>query len=941
MTYRKKLIEVSLPLEAINTESAKEKTIRLGHPSTFHLWWSRKPLASSRAVIFSMLVDDPSEYVFSEEDAAIERERLFDLITQLIKWSNVNNLELIDKARIEIAKSIARGMGVEPPIGKNAVIDFLYKNAPALLDPFAGGGSIPLEGRRLGLKTNASDLNPVAVTINIALNKIPSAFSGIPPVHAGMQTKQLKFTNNWIGTEGLREDISFYGKLLQEKAFEHIHQNYPSFLENKTEKTVIAWLWVRTVKCPNPVCNSITPLTNKWWLSSKKGKKSWVNPVVDRSVNPPTVNFVVQSGQGGPVDGNVDRRGAHCIACGTPITFEYIREEGGKQNIKSKLIAVVTGGSGGREYHSPLKSHEDIALESQPKWEPDTDLPDKALGFRVQLYGMTKYKDLLTQRQLLALTTFCDLIPDIREIVLKDAEDAGLKNDGITLQENGRGAVAYADAIVTYLGLCISRQSNRMSTICFWDSGGENVQQMFARQAIPMTWNYAEANPFCSATGSWQNNIEYVCANLANLPTDIVETNVIQADATILNYPKESLIICTDPPYYDNIGYADLSDYFYIWLRNSIGSIYPNIFATLKVPKAGELIASPYRFDGNAQKAEEFFENGLRKVFSQMYHVTNREYPLAIFYAFKQAEENDDDDIDVGRVSTGWETMLEGLLSSGFQITGTWPMRTEQPGGLRMVGQNVLASSIVLICRHLPVDAKIVTRREFLSILKKELSAAIKTLQQGNIAPVDLAQAAIGPGMAIFSQYKSVLEADGAKMSVRSALTMINQVLDEYLAEQEGEYENDTRWALAWFEQYGHDQGPYGVAETLSKAKNISVEGLTHAGFLEARGGKVRLLRRDELEENWDPQKDKRITSWEVSLYLIRALDKEGEKGAGALLGKLDSIGETARDLAYRLYTICERKGWTQEAMDYNMLVVAWPRIKEQSGKGPRQESLL
>lgn len=969
MTYRKKLIEVSLPLDAINKEAAREKSIRHGHPSTLHLWWARRPLAACRAVLFSSLVDDPSEYMPNDESAREERERLFRIIEDLVKWENSNNEEVLDKARLEIARSVARTLDLPAPIGRDAIREFLATKAPPVLDPFAGGGSIPLEAQRLGLRAYASDLNPVAVLINKALIEIPPKFANMPPIHPPEENPAPKkkgkkgegnlplFAREWKGAQGLAEDVRYYGKWMRDEAFKRIGHLYPPVTITKEmlaerpdlkaqgyklgdQLIVIAWLWARTVKCPNPACGAQMPLARSFAVSTKKGREARVEPIIDRSNNIPKVSFVVRIGKGKAHDGTVSRTGARCICCDTPVAFDYIREEGKLGRLDSQMMVIIAEGQKGRIYFSPNADQENIAKQSRPAWKPETNLPEKALGFRVQLYGMTQHSDLFTSRQLAGMTTLSDLVKEARNKIFKSSP----KVDNTKFQD-------YADAVSIYLAMAVSRQSNRMSTICFWDTTGENVQQVFARQALPMTWDFAEANPFSNSSGSFHNGFDYICINLERLTGDVLQGNVIQNDASKSLPEVISPVVSTDPPYYDNIGYADLSDYFYIWLRGSLNKVIPNIFDTVLVPKAAELIATPFRFEDDRKKADEFFETGLRQVFQNLNQKANSRYPVTIFYAFKQSESKDDEELITdlksentkSRVSTGWETMLDGLLGSGFEIHGTWPMRTEQPGGLRVVGQNSLASSIVLVCRPRPQDATSTSRREFLSALKKELAPALRELQQGSIAPVDLAQASIGPGMAVFSRYSAVLEANGSPMSVRTALGLINQSLDEYLTEQEGEYDSDTRWALAWFEQFGHNEASFGVAETLSKAKNTSVNGLVEAGILEARAGKVRLYRRDELDSQWDPNADKRSTAWEAVQHLIYALENSGEESAAGLLANLGSIAEPARDLAYRLYTVCERKSWAQDALGYNSLVVAMPRLKELASRKqePGQGQLL
>ena len=950
MTQPKKLIEVALPLEAINRESAREKSIRHGHPSTLHLWWARRPLAAARAVIFAQMVDDPGshpELFPTEEEQNRERERLFDLIRELVKWENINNQEVLDAARAEIRKYAPEG---EPP---------------PLLDPFAGGGSIPLEAQRLGLKAYASDLNPVAVLINKALIEIPPKFAGQPPVSLQTQRRRgaeedaegnkgktfasprLRVEGMWQGAEGLAEDVRYYGQWMRDEAEQRIGHLYPPYeiteellarrpdLKAQGYKpgdklTVIAWLWARTVTCPNPACGAEMPLVRSFWLSKKKGKQAWVEPVVGKteaqrrrgaqrdenlSASPRLrveIDFEVKVGEGMPREGTVNRRGAVCLACGTPVPFDYIRSEGRAKRMGAQLMAVVAEGHRGRVYFPPTPEQAAIAAQAAPPNDvPDTDLPEKALGFRVQLYGMTKHRDLFTDRQLVALTTFSDLVGEARARVEDDARAAGL---------DAERARAYADAVATYLAFAVDKGADYWNTIATWMPRG-TVGHAFSKQAIPMTWDFPEANPLSKFHCAWEETFEWVAKSLELLPGNKLVGRVEQTDASKIG-GNASAIISTDPPYYDNIGYADLSDFFYVWLRRSLGMIYPDLFSTVLVPKTQELVATPYRFDGNRDAAKSFFEKGLQLVFSRMRKTTHPDYPITVYYAFKQTEAG-----EKGDVSTGWETMLEGLIRTGFQITGTWPMRTERSGRSISIGTNALASSVVLACRPRPENAPATTRRDFMRALKRELPAALRELQKGAIAPVDMAQAAIGPGMAIFSRYSRVLEADGSPMSVRTALALINQALDEYLAEQEGEYDADTRWALAWFEQFGFQPGPFGDAETLSKAKNTSVAGMVTAGILEARAGQVRLLRRGELDPDWDPATDPRLTDWEIAQHLIRTMEDAGEEAAARLLVRLGDRGERARDLAYRLYGLCERKGWAQEALPYNALVVAWPEI--------------
>ena len=932
MAYRKKLIEVALPLEAINVASAREKSIRHGHPSTLHLWWARRPLAACRAVLFSSLVDDPAEpdapqayleeldklpsppaLTTSPDLAETRRQKLFAFIERLVLWENSNNKLILDTAHRLIMASTEN-------------------NPPPVLDPFAGGGSIPLEAQRLGLEAHASDLNPVAVLINKALIESPPKFAGQAPINPA---SRQKFTHGakWDGATGLAEDVRYYGQWMRDEAFKRIGQLYPKATLPKElgggEATIIAWLWARTVKCPNPACGAMMPLVSSFALSTKKGKEAWVEPIIDRMAK--TVQFEVKTGPGKPPEPPKMGRGAkfRCLVCNQAAEEQHIKTEGLQDRMSSQLMAVVAEGKRGRVYLSPTDILEKVARVARPNDVPSQPLANDPRNLWCLGYGLNTFDKLFTPRQLVALTTFSDLVGEARQQVLVDTQTAG---------RNPADAQAYADAIATYLAFGVSRLADRNSSICSWDTSRDSTRNTFARQAIPMVWDFAEANPLSNSTGNYFGAVEGIISVLQRL-TFLAGGEAKQQDAVTSLDKNKPLTISTDPPYYDNIGYADLSDFFYIWLRHSLKDIYPQILSTLLVPKTTELIASPYRFEGSKQKAQVFFEEGLGKAFVSMRQAQNAAYPLTVYYAFKQAESETDEaepseqstisnlQSTVQTSSTGWETMLEGLIRAGFAINGTWPMRTEM--GTRMVGRgtNALASSIVLVCRPRPVETLKTTRREFIAALKRELPTALRNLQQGNIAPVDLAQATIGPGMAVFSRYAAVLESDGQPMRVRTALQLINQALDEVLAEQEGEYDADTRWAITWFEQYGQGDGPFGEAETLSRAKNTSIEGLKKAGIVVSRAGKARLLNRDELPADWSPATDSRLTNWEAAQHLIRALDKEGETGAARLLAALGAQAEIARDLAYRLYTTCERKGWSSDALAYNSLVVAWPEL--------------
>ena len=979
MKIKKKLIEVALPLDAINTASAREKSIRHGHPSTLHLWWARRPLAAARAVIFAQMVDDPSGYVdvllsdtkkrraaerelkkrlaahaakrtLAHDDAIAEaqpmleeviaeqeRDRLFAIIEELVLWENTTNEEVLEPARREIWQSWRRACAEHAAHPRAAEI-FDRHTLPAFHDPFAGGGALPLEAQRLGLEAHASDLNPVAVLINKAMIEIPPKFAGQPPVNPAVRQEKSLIGREWKGAQGLAEDVRYYGQWMRDQAEKRIGHLYPKVeitekmvaerpdLERYKgrELTVIAWLWARTVKSPNPAFADVAvPLASTFMLSTKKGKEAHVEPVIEGR----GYRFTVKVGK--PPDAEAAKQGTKaggsgsiflCLMSGTPMPFEYLRPEAKAGRMDARLMAIVAEGDRGRVYLAPNPEHEAAARRAKPHDVPETDLPAKALGFRVQEYGMIKWRDLFTPRQLVALTTFSDLVAEARARVERDAIVAGLAGDSTPLRDGGTGPKAYAEAVGVYLGIGIDRLADRSSTICGWDVGYTKIRNTFARQAIPMVWDYAEGNVFSNSTGNFASLLEWIEKFLVEVPATLHGSSS-QMDASSQDRTQYK-VISTDPPYYDNIGYADLSDFFYVWLRRSLRPVFPDLFATLAVPKAEELVATQYRH-GNKKKAEAFFLAGMTEAMRRLAEQTHPGFPVTIYYAFKQAEKKADE----GTSSTGWETFLDAVIRSGFAITGTWPMRTELANRMIGMGTNALASSIVLVCRQRHADAPVATRREFVAALKSELPVALAHLQRGNIAPVDLAQAAIGPGMAVYTRYAKVLDAKGNALSVREALVLINQTLDETLVQQEGDFDADSRWALAWFEQSGFDEGEYGIAEILSKAKNTSVEGMVDAGILASKTGKVRLLRPEELPPDWDPTTDPRLTAWEMVHHLVRALEGGGESAAAELAAQLGAKAEVARELCYRLYTLCERKKRTAEALSYNSLVQSWPEI--------------
>lgn len=948
----KKLIEVALPLDDINAAAAREKSIRHGHPSTLHLWWARRPLAAARAVLFAQLINDPGYqreigFGVNKKEAEIKREALFQIIRDLVKWENTNNEEVLNRAHAAIWESWRETCHLNRNHPQAQEL-FNPEKLPAFHDPFAGGGSIPLEAQRLGLEAYASDLNPVAVMINKAMIEIPPKFAGRKPVGPLPQGENPgNLTDDWPGASGLAEDVRRYGHWMREEAFKRIGHLYPKVnitaemvvnrpdleaYEGK-ELTVIAWLWARTVKSPNPAFSHVdVPLVSSFILSSKTGKEAYVQPVVEGEnyrfevivgIPPLEAKNGTKVGRGGNFQ---------CVVSGSPIPVAEIRSQGQSGTFKQRLMAIVVEGNSGRVYLPPTDEVESLANSAKPSWKPETEINHNPRDIRTQLYGLTKYGDLFTPRQLVALTTFSDLVQEAREKVIVDAKAAGMVDDGMGLDAGGTGATAYGDAVAVYLGFVSDKVSDYWSSICSWHSSGEKMRNTFGRQAIPMIWDYAEANPFCSSSGNWIAMADWTWKALARV-SGSRDGVAIQQDAALQTI-SQNKIISTDPPYYDNIGYADLSDFFYVWMRRSLRSVYPDLFATLAVPKAEELVATPYRHGGK-EKAEAFFMDGMTRAIRNLAGQAHPAFPVTIYYAFKQAETREGT-----TTSTGWETFLEAVIQAGFSIDGTWPMRTEMANRMIGSGTNALASSIVLVCRkrtgsvasNVPINASTISRRDFQRELREAMPEALETMIGGEtgqtpIAPVDLAQAAIGPGMAIFSKYEAVLNQDGSRMRVHDALVLINRAITEYLSPESGSFDADTQFCASWFDQYGWSAGPFGEADTLTRAKGTSVDGVRNAGVVESGGGRVRLLKWGEYTSDWDPTRDDRTPVWEACHQMIRRLNHQGESTAGELLAKMPEKGEPIRQLAYHLYTLCERKKWAEEARAYNELIASWHAI--------------
>lgn len=915
VAYKRKLIEVAIPLAAINEQSAREKSIRQGHPSSLHLWWARRPLATARAVLFCQLVDDPSERsdefrLEAEERGEVDveswvtrrvlqdRERLFDLVTRMVDWDNLADGDLFDQVRAEIMRSTSG-------------------NPPAILDPFAGGGTIPLEAQRLGLEAHASDLNPVAVLINKALIEIPPKFAGGAPVYPGALVQR----NTWPKATGIAEDVRRYGEWIRSEAAERLAGLYPeAAIPGGSTAPVIAWIWARTVVCPNPACGIEMPLVRSWWLGKKKGNEAFVRPsIVDGKVEF-SIGHDRKQGPSASEDGTVGRTGATCISCGTAIDLSYIRSEGRLHQLGTRLIAMVAKGDRSRTYLSPDETHRHAADIDAPDSPPDGDLPEQALSFRVQAYGMTKWAHLFTNRQLTVLTTLSDLVAEARERVFRDARDSGLE-EGERLEHGGNAASAYADAVATYLGMGVSRLADSNSSLTGWNIERDGLRNVFARQAIPMVWDFAEVNTLGNGAGSFSGGLKSLSEALERLNAEPPGV-AVQQDAAARSYA--GMLISTDPPYYDNIGYSDLSDFFYVWLRRSLREIQPELLGTMLVPKAEELVANPYRH-GGAAGAKEFFETGFEHVFDHARETALNDFPITVYYAFKQTESDAS-----GTASTGWETILGSMVQAGWTVTATWPVRSERGGRMISVGTNALASSVVLALRPRPSNAATTDRRGFIGALKRELAPALRDLQSGGIAPVDLPQAAIGPGMAVYSRYSSVVESDGSPMPVRAALAHINEMLDEVLTEQEGDFDATTRFALAWYRGHGYESAPYGDAEDLARARGTAVAAMQQSGILTARAGRVQLFRPSDLDASYDVLTDAQTSAWEALHHAIRILGIGGISAAGTFLKTASQRADGAvdldlvKELAYLMFQIAEKSGWSKDAQSFNDIATSW-----------------
>ncbi|EED36335.1 conserved hypothetical protein [Luminiphilus syltensis NOR5-1B] len=941
----KKLIEVALPLDDINVASTRENYIYKGNPSAIHKWWAQRPIAAARAVLFAQMVNDPGGergwYTGkSKQQADKEREELFDIIRELVKWENNNNEDLLNRAWQKIKNSWAETCRLNA--GKPGFEESIL---PEFLDPFAGGGTLPLEAKRLGLRSNATDLNPIPVMINRALLQIPDIFKNREPISVKFERsepEQLDSASDWSGVKGLARDVEYFGQDLLARAQASIGRYYPSIpvtetlinenphltgLAGQTLK-VIAYMWARTVKSPNPAFNDVdVPLITSYMLSTKSGGEVYLEPIVGSR----KFHFKVVTEK--PKDitkakmGTKLARGANfqCLLSEVPISSEYVQQQSKAGNLGYRMLAIAVEGPTGRTYISATYEAESLAKSAEPTWRPEVPFSGTSRYLGVKLFGMENISAIFTDRQTLALETFTGLVPEIFEISHQAAIEAGLSDDANSLEDGGRGAKAYAEAICLLLAFAIDKYSIYGNTLVTWYTKENRPSMLFSQNALPMAWDFIELNPFTNVGGGLSKSIKIVVDVVRELPR-LGSAGVISQRSATEEHVVINPVISTDPPYYDNVPYSDLSDFFYVWMRRSLKTFFPKTFSTITTPKEAELVAFSHRHE-DQNSAEAFFMHGMTKAMEKIANNSHPAYPVTIYYAFKQSDTK-----NYETASKGWETFLDAVLAAGLTITGTWPLRTERQGRTRSNQSNALASSIILVCHKKDDSASDISRREFQRELKTEMPLMLLAMTGGTtgqspIAPVDLAQAAIGPGMAIFSKYGAVLNQDGSRMSVHDALILINRAITEHLSPESGNFDPDTQFCSSWFDQYGWSIGPFGEANVLAQAKGTTVDGVRIAGVVESGGGKVRLLKWSEYEADWDPTTDNRTPVWEACHQMIRSLNNQGESAAGELLAKMPEKGEPIRQLAYHLYTLCERKKWAEDARAYNELIGSWHAI--------------
>jgi putative DNA methylase len=868
---KRKLIEAALPLDAINAASRADKDRKTGTIRNIHKWFAPMPTPAWRALLFASVVDDPG--------TAEEREALWSLIEELV------------------------ASGPEPPAesvlarAKNAIRTSVGHDVPLVLDPFCGGGSTLVEALRLGLPARGSDLNPVPTLISRALVTLLPTVSGQGP----FSESHGQVAMSGDGRAGFVTDVLAYAEGVRESAQRALAANYP---QSPAGNTVYAWLWARTALCSNPACGKRTVLATSWWLSKRKGERAWLLPATTRDSD--EVEFRIETAGDGPVPPPKTGRGAtfSCLHCAASIGEEHLAREGEHGRLAVRLLALACiDGEKKRTFELPDETQTLAAygVQEDPALR-DLNVSD---GGGRQRFGCDTYADIFLPRQALALDTFARAVDGVRDRVIGDGADGN-----------------YADTVATFLGLCVGRLAHANSSQCRWNVAATGfipkIEPAFGRHDLPMSWDFAESNPFAGSVGDWNQVVKTALRAVRLAPlTGSAATGLADARRAIPESERGQVLVATDPPYFGHIDYSELSDYFYIWLRRALRRVHPDLFSVLVPPRRDELVALPSRHDGSSAGAYNYFVSGFTEVFRNLCQGQDERFPMLIVYAHREGE----------RGTAGWEAMLEAVLAAGLMVVGTLPLHATRNQRMTGLGTNALATYVVMVCRPRPDDAARITRQDLVRLLRAELVDAVSEFQAASIAPVDLAQAVIGPGMQIYSRHGAVLETDGSRVNVGAALSVINRTLAEIIDEQEADLDAPSRWAVTWYEQHGLESASFGEADQLARAKGTSADELVRAGIVDSGGNKVALIPRDEMPDEWSPATDAIPTAWEAVQHLVVALSVGGEQQAAATYRTLGQLADPARELAYRLFRVAEGAGLSDEALAYNGLVTSWSEI--------------
>jgi putative DNA methylase len=870
---KRKLIEVALPLDEINAACKADKDRKTGTIRNLHKWFAPMPLPAWRALLFATLIDAPG----NEAD----RAQLLDIIKRLVK----HGADLPDNADLaEATQVLSEAWNGETPV---------------VMDPFCGGGSTLVEAQRLGIQSLGSDLNPVPALVSRTLTELLPAQHGLPPTHPPESHTQALFGHSSVAQdyEGLAEDFRYYATGVLDKVRETTKENYPL----RQGENPVAWIWARTARCVNPACGIRTVLVTTWWLSKKPGDLAWIeHTVADGQVH---LRVVGNQASGSPPEPPKAPRGTtfQCLACGSLVSDSQLIEQGRRGEIGYRLLAVAATVDGRRVYRDPLPGEESTALAVRiPDDLPNVAQSDDTRSFSGPRYGFPNFTDLFMPRQLATLSAFAD-------------ETARLY---ATLLMGGTNE-ARATAIVTLLGLAVGQLALVGSTETRWRlrvAAHAKAEGAFSRNDLRLNWDFAETYFASASVGDWLETVNSMIRAFEYAAHGVGK--VLKADARVARADRPALV-ATDPPYFDAIDYADLSDFFYIWHRRALRGIHPDLYSTVATPKSGELIASARRHHNDKDAAREYFVEGFTQTFGNLSRSLHPDLPLVVVYASKEQRAGDEE--------TRWSAILTAILAAGLEVTSTWPIHGTGSSRMIGIGANAVASYIVMTCRPRPSGAGATSLNEFARTLRRELGPAVRDLQSSSILPIDLAQAAMGPGMQIFSRYREILDQNGRRVPVEQALRLINQALSEILDEQEGELDPESRFAVRWWEQHHWEPGPFGDADKAARPLGIAVEDVVAAQIAAADVGTVRLAGRGSLNRDWQPAADSRPTAWEAVHHLAdRLIDGGGELDAARLMADLGDFRDSAMALVYRLHDIAARRGWTDDQERYNALIHSW-----------------